>query len=78
MAIPGQFTKLNVCQSVFVATSPNLMPAECTSPMICRPGILYGTEHNGICTSTELFRQSRLLQIIGMNNHVTQLHIRKL
>ena len=35
MAIPGQSAKLNVHQSVFVAKSPNLMPAECATPTIC-------------------------------------------
>ena len=34
MVIPGQFAKLNVCQSVFVVKSPNLMSTECTTPMV--------------------------------------------
>ena len=34
MVFPDQSIKLNVGQSVFVAKSPNLMPAECTAPMV--------------------------------------------
>ena len=34
MTIPGKSTKLNIYLSVFVAKSPNLMSAECTTPMI--------------------------------------------
>ena len=33
--MPGQSTKLNVCQSVFFAKSPNLMSAQCTTPTVC-------------------------------------------
>ena len=42
MTIPGQSAKLNVRQSVFVAKSPNIMSAECTSIMSeCKSVIYY-------------------------------------
>ena len=34
MAIPGQSAILNIRQPVFVAKSPNLMYAECTTPTV--------------------------------------------
>ena len=34
MAIPSQSTKLNVCQSVVPAKSPNLMSAKYTTPTV--------------------------------------------
>ena len=34
MTIPGHSTKLNVHQSVFVAKSPNLMSAKCTTTTV--------------------------------------------
>ena len=48
MAILGKSTKPNVCQFVFVAKSPSLMSAECTTPtlyciMLSKRG---STQHN--------------------------------
>ena len=34
MVMLGQSAKLNTCQSLFVAKSPNLSSAECTAPMV--------------------------------------------
>ena len=34
MAIPGQFTILNVRQSILAAKPPNSMSTKCTAPMV--------------------------------------------
>ena len=44
LGILRQSAKLNVCQSVFVIKSPNLMSVKCTTPMVCR--------HHKKCLST--------------------------
>ena len=53
MAIPGQFAKLTVHQSVFVAKLQNLMSAKCTTPTLyCRVVYIKITVLNGNDTTT--------------------------